>query len=221
MAKLTRRQQAIFVTAPGPDLIAPGLPRDTTTIRQRLDNLLKSMVPAVDLNLRPPDYKSGPASTISMFVLTFHALFRCFCINDLNMMSEWQRTSLLGLHSTRTAPLFGSIGHATEERVREAEGFLLASELAITAASGATLRGFARPLLVGPMARSYQVGSLGLGVLLPLLVSRRRGSHWSLALAARLLALVGGAVLRRSVVEAGLRSADDPTAYFRYTGSGR
>ena len=53
-----------------------------------------------DLNLRPPDYKSATALTSSMAVLTFSsALFRCFRINNLTMVSE----SVAAIVNCRTA----------------------------------------------------------------------------------------------------------------------
>ena len=114
------------------------------------------------------------------------------------------------------ARLLGPARRPSQDRVKRAESVLLAAELALTAGSALALRGLARPLLVGRWARRYQVVSLGLGVLLPLLL-HRLGVGRTLA---SFLVLLGGAVMRVAVVEAGKESADDPRAYFDFTRAG-
>jgi formate-dependent nitrite reductase membrane component NrfD len=79
------------------------------------------------------------------------------------------------------------------------------------------LRGLAKPLLTGRWSRLYHLGSLGAGLLLPLLLERLglRGGFWSALSSA--LVLIGGASTRFAVTGAGKESADDPLAYFAYT----
>jgi formate-dependent nitrite reductase membrane component NrfD len=119
-----------------------------------------------------------------------------------------------GLAATSlAAPLSSS----AKQRFKRAEQHVLMTELAITVASAVTLRGLARPLVTGRWSRPYLLGSLGLGVLMPLLMERfgLRGGFWS-ALSS-VLVLIGGASTRVAVTEAGKESADDPHAYFAYT----
>jgi formate-dependent nitrite reductase membrane component NrfD len=94
---------------------------------------------------------------------------------------------------------------------------VLTTELAITTASAVMLRGLARPLLTGRWSRTYLVGSLGAGVLMPLLLERLRlrGGFWTAV--SSVLVLIGGASTRLAVTGAGQESADDPHAYFAYT----
>jgi formate-dependent nitrite reductase membrane component NrfD len=115
--------------------------------------------------------------------------------------------------TTLAAPLRPAAKH----RFKQAEVRVLTTELAITAASAVMLRGLARPLLTGRWSRLYVLGSLGSGMLMPLLLERlgMRGGFWG-ALAS-VLVLIGGASTRFAVTEAGKESADDPHAYFAYT----
>src|SRR5438270_974258 len=108
------------------------------------------------------------------------------------------------------ARLCGPSSHSGEKRFKRAEERILTTELAITAASAVMLRGLARPLLTGRWSRPYLVGSLGAGMLLPLVLGRLalRGGFWSAVLA--VLVLIGGASTRFAITEAGKESADDP-----------
>jgi formate-dependent nitrite reductase membrane component NrfD len=104
-----------------------------------------------------------------------------------------------------------------EERFGRAEQRVLTTELAITAASALMLRGLARPLMTSRWGRLYQMGSLGAGMLLPLLLPRLglQGGVWGVV--SSVLVLIGGGSTRFAVTEAGKESADDPHAYFAYT----
>jgi formate-dependent nitrite reductase membrane component NrfD len=106
---------------------------------------------------------------------------------------------------------------AAKQRFKRAEQRVLMTELAITIASAVTLRGLARPLLTGRWSRLYLSGSLGAGLLVPLLLERLglRGGFWGAV--SSVLVLIGGASTRFAVTEAGKESADDPHAYFAYT----
>jgi formate-dependent nitrite reductase membrane component NrfD len=123
-----------------------------------------------------------------------------------------------GLAATSLAArLFGPVRPSVDDRFKRAEQRVLTTELAITAASGLMLRGLARPLLTGQWSRLYQWGSLGTGLLMPLLLPRLglRGGIWGAV--SSVLVLIGGASTRLAVIEAGKESADDPHAYFTYT----
>jgi formate-dependent nitrite reductase membrane component NrfD len=115
------------------------------------------------------------------------------------------------------ARLFGPFSSSADERFKRAEKHVLTTELAITAASALLLRGLARPLLNGRWSRLYHLGSLGAGIVLPLLLPRLglRGGPWGAV--SSVLVLIGGASTRFAVTEAGKESADDPHAYFAYT----
>jgi formate-dependent nitrite reductase membrane component NrfD len=123
-----------------------------------------------------------------------------------------------GLAATSLAArLFGTPSAAVERRFKRAESRVLLTELAITVASALTLRGLVRPLLTGRWSRLYQVGSLGAGMVLPLVLPRvgLRGGLWDAV--SSVLVLIGSASTRFAVTEAGKESADDPHAYFAYT----
>jgi formate-dependent nitrite reductase membrane component NrfD len=123
-----------------------------------------------------------------------------------------------GLAATNLgARLFGPVSSSGDERFGRAEQRVLAVELAITAASALMLRGLARPLMSGRWGRLYQLGSLGAGMVLPLLLARLglRGGFWSVV--SSVLVLIGGGSTRFAVTEAGKKSADDPHAYFAYS----
>jgi hypothetical protein len=94
-----------------------------------------------------------------------------------------------------------------------AERTILWTELALTLASGLALRGLARPLVRGKWGGPYLAGAIGAGLLAPLAI----GERWS-ALRS-MLVLVGALTTRFAWTEAGKESAEDPHAYFAYTGS--
>jgi formate-dependent nitrite reductase membrane component NrfD len=123
-----------------------------------------------------------------------------------------------GLAATRLAArLCGPPSPSSARRLARAEDRILTTELTITAASAILLRGLARPLLTGRWSRLYFVGSLGAGLLMPLLLGRLglRGGFWFAV--SSMLVLIGGASTRFAVTGAGKESADDPHAYFAYS----
>ena len=97
----------------------------------------------------------------------------------------------------------------SRNRVARAERVVLLTELGLTLASLAQLRGAARPLLRAP----FVGGSIGMGMLAPLLIDDR------LEVLRSVLVLFGSACTRFAWTSAGKRSADDPHAYFAYTGT--
>jgi formate-dependent nitrite reductase membrane component NrfD len=127
-----------------------------------------------------------------------------------------------GLAATHvTAKLFGSVPEESEARLKRAESRILVVELALTLLSGLLLRGLARPLLTGPQARRFQLGTIGAGMIAPLALSKAGKLPGPLSLLGPVLTLVGGAYMRSAVTEAGKISAEDPRAYFQYTRAGR
>jgi formate-dependent nitrite reductase membrane component NrfD len=123
-----------------------------------------------------------------------------------------------GLAATHVAAkLFGSVPRESEKRVKRAESRVLTVELALTLASGLLLRDLARPLLTGPQARRFQLGTVGAGMVAPLMLSRMSKLPAPLSLLGPALTLVGGAFMRSAITEAGKISAEDPQAYFKYT----
>lgn len=121
-----------------------------------------------------------------------------------------------------TSRMLGPVSEAAEERLKSAEGIALGAELAMTAGAAAELGRLAKPLAGGRWGRAIQLGSIGLGMVAPL-VLREVGKHLSprprkaLGLLASALVLAGGAVMRFAVTEAGKEQCDDPQAYFEYT----
>ncbi len=121
-----------------------------------------------------------------------------------------------------TSRMLGPVSEAAEERLKKAEGIALGAELAMTAGAAAELGGLAKPLAGGKWGRALQLGSIGLGMVAPL-VLREVGKHLSprprktLGLLASALVLAGGAVMRFAITEAGKEQCDDPQAYFDYT----
>lgn len=79
-----------------------------------------------------------------------------------------------------------------------------------------------RPLRHGPWATVYRVGAVGGGMLMPLALRlpaqlRGRPVGRALSITAATLTLVGAVAERFAIVEAGMRSADDPYAYQEFT----
>jgi formate-dependent nitrite reductase membrane component NrfD len=102
-----------------------------------------------------------------------------------------------------------------------------ALELALAFALRRTLRqrGVGDALLHGPLARVHEVGAIGIGTLVPLgvhaatVLTGRPARRASLA--AALATLVGGFVLRVTLVFGGRRSAERPREYFQLTQDAR
>ena len=125
-----------------------------------------------------------------------------------------------GIAAVRLAlSLRGVSHHGTRRRLHSAETTVTSAEMLLTVGSLLVLRGLARPLVQGRWSTLQQVGSIGLGTLLPFVLNRFALEHrWVEAFSAA-LTLAGGAMLRFSVTDAGEKSADDPQAYFDYTSS--
>lgn len=124
-------------------------------------------------------------------------------------------SGIAGTHLT--AKMLGPVSEATEEHLRRAENVVTAAEVALTAASGASLGNLAKPLKEGKMSKAFKVGYLALGLAAPLALRPMAKNRPWLGLLSSALSLAGTAMLKYAVTEAGKESADDPQAYFEYT----
>jgi formate-dependent nitrite reductase membrane component NrfD len=124
-------------------------------------------------------------------------------------------SGIAGTHLT--ARLLGPVSEATEERLHQAENVVTAAEIALTAASRASLGRLAKPLKEGKMSKAFKVGYLALGLAAPLALRPLAKKRPWLGLLSSALSLAGTAMLKYAVTEAGKESADDPQAYFEYT----
>jgi formate-dependent nitrite reductase membrane component NrfD len=118
-----------------------------------------------------------------------------------------------------TAPLFGTVTEPSKERLKLAESVIATTELALVAGSKLILGDLAKPLTSGPIGWSYQIGSVGLGLIAPLVLQKIGGQSWLATKLSPALTLLGGVVMRFAFTKGGDKSADDPHAYFAYTKS--
>ncbi len=115
----------------------------------------------------------------------------------------------------------GHSSHDTLQRLDRAEVIAMTTELGLIASLIPTLGPLGKPLFKGRLGLLFNVGTIGGGLLLPLLtkvgftLSGRPASR-SINIAASLLALTGGFILRYVWVKAGRISADDPLATHYY-----
>ncbi|GAC1629327.1 MAG: hypothetical protein NVS4B9_21100 [Ktedonobacteraceae bacterium] len=103
----------------------------------------------------------------------------------------------------------------TLERLDQAEMIAEATELGLIGALIPTLGPLAKPLFQGKTGTLFTMGTIGGGLLLPLLlklgwrVSRKPTSR-SLTVSTSLLVLIGGMILRTAWIVVGRTSADNP-----------
>ncbi len=108
---------------------------------------------------------------------------------------------------------------ATLRRLERLHGFALLADIGLLAAMRLHLGPrLARPLERGSVGRLFRGGVVGAGLLAPLAIQatfavRGRASRWGTAVASTLV-LVGGFLLRYTIVMAGRESAEDPQATF-------
>lgn len=124
-------------------------------------------------------------------------------------------TGMAAIHLS--GKLVGTLSRSSEERLKKVESLIVGTELALIGASGLVLRRLARSLLVGPLAWTFQFGTIVLGLIVPLLLDKAGPKKGWAALLSPLLTLLGGVILRFAVTNGGMQSAADPRAYFEYT----
>jgi formate-dependent nitrite reductase membrane component NrfD len=115
------------------------------------------------------------------------------------------------------APMLGPVSETTEERHHRAETIVLATELALAAASALEVGKLGKPLKSGPLGRTYQLGALGIGIIAPLVLGQIGKKRRWVRFLSSALALAGSAITKAAITKAGMLSADDPHAYFEYT----
>jgi formate-dependent nitrite reductase membrane component NrfD len=109
----------------------------------------------------------------------------------------------------------------TLERLERAELIAMTTELGLISALPPTLGPLGKPVFNGRLGFLFKAGTIGGGVLLPLLTRlswklMRKLTPPSLNMGASLLVLMGGLILRYVWIVAGRASADDPQATHYY-----
>lgn len=166
---------------------------------------------------------------LAMFVGTYTGVLLAFTNVPLWARNHWLLGPLFfsSALSTGLAAItllvegWRSTDHATVTRLHRADLLALAAELALVLASEVRLGQLGRPLTNGRLAAPYRGGVQLAGLLVPWLLQAPallgRPVPRPLSRVAALLVLVGGLMLRWTLLEAGKLSADDPSAYFAMT----
>jgi formate-dependent nitrite reductase membrane component NrfD len=105
------------------------------------------------------------------------------------------------------------------ERLEGLDRLVIGSELALIAASKANLGELAKPISTGRTGALLTYGTGAAGLMTPLVLQtiNRRLHSRKLSALASLLVLLGGFLLRYSMIVGGRESAADPQATFAYT----
>jgi formate-dependent nitrite reductase membrane component NrfD len=128
------------------------------------------------------------------------------------------------LHLALLALTPGSHG-AVMRKLERLEVFAAFGEAALLRAYRRHARSLGDPLFRGAIGQRLKTGTEVVGIALPLLINLSSGfsrrpndgaAHRGRALLAAGLTLFGGLVLRRAVIQAGKKSADDPRAYINH-----
>jgi formate-dependent nitrite reductase membrane component NrfD len=117
-----------------------------------------------------------------------------------------------------------SLGRNSEDtldRVEQAELITLTTELGLISALPPTLGPLSKPVFKGRLGLLFNAGTIGGGVVLPLLIRLpwrlvRKPTPRAANIGASLLVLVGGLIIRYVWIVAGRLSADDPWATHYY-----
>ena len=109
----------------------------------------------------------------------------------------------------------GRSKHNTLERLDQAEMIAMTTELGLIASLVPILGPLGKPLIKGKTGLTFTVGTIGVGLTLPLLLKlgwklSGKGTSRSLAISTSSLALFGGIILRTVWVLVGRTSADTP-----------
>ena len=109
----------------------------------------------------------------------------------------------------------------TLEKVERAEMVVMTTELGLISTLPTVLGPFAKPLFKGKTGVFFGAGTIGSGLLIPLLARlgwklARKPTPRAVNIGASLLVLVGGLILRYVWIVAGRASADDAQATHRY-----
>ena len=126
-----------------------------------------------------------------------------------------------GLASLSLILSFGRHNRRTLEKVERAEMVVMTTELGLISAIPAVLGPLAKPLTKGKTATFFGTGTLGGGLLIPLIARglwkfTKKPTPRGLNIGASLLVLIGGMILRYVWVVAGRASADDSEATHLY-----
>jgi formate-dependent nitrite reductase membrane component NrfD len=112
--------------------------------------------------------------------------------------------------------------HGALGRLHRAETAASMLELAVTAAIHLNSGAIGRPLSEGRLGRLNLVGSIGVGIALPMALHAvgpaLRLPHRLVVILASIATLIGGFIVKYAVVLAGHASADDPAATFEFAG---
>ncbi len=105
--------------------------------------------------------------------------------------------------------------HDTLERLDRAEIIALATELSLIGALVPILGPLGRHLFRGKTGSLFTIGTIGSGLLLPLLMKlgwrvSKKTTPPAVTIVTSLLVLIGGLLLRNEWIVAGRKSADDP-----------
>ncbi len=126
-----------------------------------------------------------------------------------------------GMASLSVLLSLGRSNQETLERLEQAEIIAMTTELGLISALPPTLGPLGKPLFRGKVGTFFNIGTIGAGLLVPLLTRlgwkfTKKPTPRSLNLGLSLLVLVGGMILRYAWVVAGRASADDPEAVHYY-----
>lgn len=112
--------------------------------------------------------------------------------------------------------------HDALERLRRADTMASMAELCCVVAVHLNSGPLGKPLAEGHLGRLHLAGSVGVGIVLPLVLhalgQMLRLPHRLVVILASLASIVGGFIMKYAVVMAGHASADDPAATFEYAG---